>query len=165
MIRIILPLLAFLVISPVHSAVRIEADMAHTETRPFDETANAQADVDAALLRAKANASLVLIVMGANWCHDSTGLADLFATPRFAAMLKERYELVYVDVGAPQMGEGRNLDIAKRFGIKKIKGTPTVMIVSADGELLNKKDAPTWRNAASRNADDVFRAFAEFTAP
>jgi hypothetical protein len=71
---------------------------------------------------------------------------------------------VYVDVGVPQTGRGRNLDIAKRFGIRKVKGTPLVLIVSPDGRLLNsKKDAASWRNAASRSDDEVYRYFAEFT--
>jgi thiol-disulfide isomerase/thioredoxin len=132
---------------------------AHPEASPFDPKANAKAEVDAALSRAKAADKMSLIVMGANWCHDSRALAGWFATPRFAAMLTTRYELVYVDVGY----KDRNLDIARQFGIKSIKGTPTVLIVDGNGKLLNKKDAPTWRNAASRSEDAIFRAFAEFT--
>jgi thiol-disulfide isomerase/thioredoxin len=133
--------------------------ISHPEASPFNPKANAKADVDAALARAKTAGRVTIIVMGANWCHDSRALAGWFATPRFADMLAARYELVYVDVGY----RDRNLDIAKRFGIKKIKGTPTVLIIDGHEKLLNKKDAPTWRNAASRSEDDVYRAFAEFT--
>ncbi len=138
----------------------------HPDARPFDDKANADAELQTALATAgKQDSRLVLVVMGGNWCHDSRALSGWFATPRFAKMLKSRYELVYVDVGIPQMGEGKNLHIPKRFGIKKIKGTPTVMILSADGKLLNGKDAPTWRNAASRKENSIYRHFAEFTAP
>jgi hypothetical protein len=99
-------------------------------------------------------------VMGANWCHDSIGLAGWFETPRFVSMMRDRYELVYVDVGTPQTGHGRNLDIPKRFGIKKVKSTPLVMLVSADGKLLNsKKDAASWRNAGSRSEQEIFDYF------
>jgi hypothetical protein len=131
----------------------------HPEARVFDASANAQGDVYAALARAQARGKNTIIVMGANWCHDSIGLAGWFATPRFAAMMEPKYEIVYVDVGVPQSGQGRNLDIAKRWKAKKIKGTPTVLIVSAQGTLLNKNDAGTWRNAASRSEDDIFRYF------
>jgi thiol-disulfide isomerase/thioredoxin len=133
----------------------------HPEATPFDAKANAQADVDVAIARAKANNRMAIIIMGANWCHDSRALAGWFATPRFADMLASRYELVYVDVGY----KDRNIGIAKRFGLKTIKGTPTVLIVDGEGKLLNKKDAPSWRNAASRSEDSIFRAFAEFTVP
>ena len=124
---------------------------------------NAQNDVEFALSDAKASGKAVVIIMGANWCHDSTGLAGRLNTPRFVDMMRDRYRIVYVDVGKPQIGKGRNLDIAKRLGIKNVKNTPLVMLVSADGIMLNsKKDAASWRNAASRSEEDIFRYFAEF---
>jgi thiol-disulfide isomerase/thioredoxin len=134
---------------------------AHPEASPFNPKATANADVDAALSRAAVKGKYVLIVMGANWCHDSRALAGWFETPRFAGMIAARYELVYVDVGY----KDRNIDIARRFGFKSLKGTPTVLIVDGEGDLLNKKDAPTWRNASTRSEGDIYRAFAEFTAP
>lgn len=138
----------------------------HPEAKPFDEKANANDQVNQALaLAATQEGKMVLVVMGGNWCHDSRALAGWFDTPRFAAMLKQRYELVYIDVGIPQIGQGKNLDIAKRFGIKKIKGTPTVMILTGEGKLLNRKDTPTWRNASMRSEDAIYRFFAGFTAP
>jgi thiol-disulfide isomerase/thioredoxin len=133
----------------------------HPEARPFKAKADARADVEAALSRAKAGDRLAIIVMGANWCHDSRALAGWFATPRFSKMIAARYELVFVDVGY----RDRNLDIAKGFGFKALKGTPTVLIVDGYGKLLNKKDAPSWRNAASRSGEAIYAAFAEFTAP
>lgn len=135
---------------------------AHPQAKLYDATRDARADVSAALARAKASNKRVILVMGANWCHDSKALAGWFESARFKAMLTPLYEIVYIDVGKPQRREGRNIEIAREFGIKKIKGTPTVLILSADGALLNKKDAPTWRNAASRSEDDIFRSFAEF---
>jgi len=134
-------------------------------TVAFDPTADAQRQLESHLDRAKATDRKLLVIMGANWCHDSGALANVIDTPRFAVMIKENYEVLFVDVGVPQTGNGRNLDIAKHFGIKKVKGTPLVMIVSPDGKLLNsKKEAASWRNAASRSEDDIFRYFAEFTS-
>lgn len=146
--------------SPVLPTVNI----AHTEARPFVETADAMRDVDLALAAVVAGDDKVIVIMGANWCHDSRALAGWFAMPRFATMLSGRYQVVYVDVGTPQTGHGRNLDIAKRFGIKKVKGTPLVMVLSADGKLLNgAKDAASWRNAASRGEQAIFGYFDGFT--
>ena len=134
----------------------------HLEAKLYDATRDARADVSAALTRAKASGKRVILVMGANWCHDSKALAGWFESVRFKAMLMPLYEIVYIDVGKPQLREGRNIEIAQGFGIKKIKGTPTVLILSPEGVLLNKKDAPTWRNAASRSEDAIFAYFAEF---
>jgi hypothetical protein len=138
-------------------------EASHIEVRAYDPTALASLDVDSALARAAAANKRVIIVLGANWCHDSIGLAGWFATPRFAAMLSSKYEVVYVDVGVPQTGNGRNLDIAKRFKAKPVKGTPTVLILSPQGKLLNKKDAGSWRNAASRSEQEIFAFFDAFT--
>lgn len=135
---------------------------ANPEAKLYDATRDARADVSAALARAKVSNKRVILVMGANWCHDSKALAGWFESARFKAMLAPLYEIVYIDVGKPQRREGRNIEIAREFGIKKIKGTPTVLILSTEGALLNKDDAPTWRNAASRSEDDIFSSFAEF---
>jgi hypothetical protein len=125
---------------------------------------DAQLDVDRALADAQASGKSVVVIMGANWCHDSVGLAGWLDTPRFMEMMRDRYAIVYVDVGKPQIGKGRNLDIPRRFGIKKVKTTPLLMVVSSDGRLLNsKKDAANWRNAASRSEDDIYRYFSTFT--
>ena len=127
---------------------------------------DAKADVETALADAKVSGKTVVVIMGANWCHDSVGLAGRLAAPRFIDSMRDRYNMVYVDVGTPQTGKGRNLDIAARFGIKKVKSTPVVMLVSADGRLLNsKKDAVSWRNAASRSENAIYRYFAEFAPP
>ncbi len=137
---------------------------AYPEATPYDKMADSTAAVDTALSRAKLSGKRVIIVMGANWCHDSRALAGWFESPRFAAMLKEKYEVVYVDAGMPQMqGQERNQHIIKRFGGKKQKGTPYIMILSTDGKLLNKKDAPTWRNAQSRGEEAVYQYFQQFT--
>lgn len=147
--------------APLSEPVTSKSVPAHPQARVYDEKAIASQDVDAALTRAIASNKRVIIVMGANWCHDSIALAGWFSTPLFAAMLSAKYEIVYVDVGMPQTGNGRNLDIAKRFKAKPIKGTPTVLVLSPQGKLLNKKEAGSWRNAASRSEDDIYHYFAD----
>jgi|CXWL01.1.fsa_nt_gi hypothetical protein len=137
---------------------------AHPEAMPYDPARNAPADVDAALARARTSGKRVILAMGANWCHDSKGLAGWFETPRFKTMLATKYEVVFIDVGTPQTGNGRNIDIVRRFGIRKIKGTPMVLVLSSEGQILNKKDAPSWRNAAGRSEDDIFGYFDAFGA-
>ena len=160
MIRQILAATALLCVSvtlPAQAAKEVETGQ--PEARPFDAKTDAKVNVDAALARAKSGNRMVMIVMGANWCHDSRALAGWLAQPHFAAMVVSRYELVFVDVGM----RDRNVDIARRFGVKSIKGTPTVLLVDGNGRLLNKKDAPKWRNASSRSQQEIYKAFAEFT--
>ena len=158
--RLLLLALTLLAFTPMPAALAESAAVDHPEARPFDQSANATEQVNAALARARISGKRVIVVMGANWCHDSRGLAGWFAQPGFAAMLEPKYEIVYVDVGQ----KDRNIDIARRFGIKSIKGTPTVLVLSTRGKLLNRKSAPKWRDAASREEEDIFAYFDQFSA-
>lgn len=128
----------------------------HPEARSYAVTADPMAQVDSALARAAARETRVLLVLGANWCHDSRALAGWLETPRFAALVAARYELVYVNVGMPQTGDGHNLDLARRFGLEAMPGTPAVLVLRPDGSAVNADSAASWRNAASRSEDAIF---------
>lgn len=126
----------------------------------FDASMDATAAVDAALARSAQRGTLVMIVLGANWCHDSRSFARRIQSKRFAQMMSDWYEVVFVNVGKPQTGDGHNLHIAERFGVRSIEGTPTVLIVDRDSELLNAGSAKSWRNAASRSDNEIFEELA-----
>lgn len=142
--------------------------LAHPEARAYSAEADASADVDATLARAASSGKRVLLVMGANWCHDSRALAGWLETPRVAALTAQAYEVVFVDVGVPQTGEGRNLEIARRFGLTEFPGTPALLVLTPDGGAVNLDTAASWRNAASRSEDAIYAelaALAETPAP
>ena len=155
-----LAIAALLALALAGCAAMSDAGPAHPEATAYAVTPDAMGDVDAALARAAASDKRVLLVMGANWCHDSRALAGWLETPRFAALVSEAYEVVYVDVGVPQTGEGRNLEIAQRFGLGEISGTPALLVLTADGRAVNLDNAASWRNAASRSEDAIFAELA-----
>ncbi len=132
----------------------------HPEARPYAASADASAEVDAALATALRRGTLVMIVLGANWCHDSRAFAGWMETERFKTLIGDWYEVVYVDAGEPQKDKGRNMDIAARFGVTDIEGTPTVLILNNEGTLLNGETAKSWRNAASRSEDAIYEELA-----
>lgn len=129
----------------------------------FDPAADAGAAVDAALIAAQDSGRHVLVIFGGDWCHDSEAIADLFGSDRFAAMLAARYELVWVHV--PYSRDERTIAVARRFGLGDIVGTPTILILTPQGQPTNLEDAPRWRNAASRKPDAIYRHFARAVAP
>lgn len=127
----------------------------HPEASPFDASRDAGADVDAALTQGKSEEKIILVVMGANWCHDSRALAGWFETDKDISMVLDRdFVVAYVDVAQ----KNRNIDIAQRFGIDSIVGTPTVIMVASDGTVLNRDTAVTWRNSASRTKAEIKQA-------
>jgi thioredoxin-related protein len=137
------------------------AHHAENEPRPYDNEADAEIDINQTLLAAQKEGKLGLLVFGANWCHDSRALAGYFEKPRFQTLLRDYYKLAYIDVGQ----KNRNIDLARKFGVDDIVGTPTIFVTNSDGDVLNLGTAPTWRNAASRNEDDVFDYFKGFAHP
>lgn len=143
--------------NPHHKAMHGGGAHGHNapEAKVYDASRNARRDVTHTLARAKAQGKKTIIVMGANWCHDSRILAGRFAQPHFRAMLSPNYEIVYVDAGQ----KDRNLDIAQDFGVATIEGTPTIFVVSPDGRWLNPQTATTWRNAGSRTDQAIYSEF------
>ncbi len=145
--------------TPAHSDD--EAHHAVDEPRPYHAASDAKSELAETLALAKSENMMSLIVMGANWCHDSRGLAAQFEKPRFQTLIKDHYKLLYIDVGE----KNRNIDIAQGFGVDDIVGTPTVFVLSPEGEVLNLDTAPTWRNAASRSEGEIFEYFRGFAHP
>lgn len=148
----------FIEVTTHHRSEIGKAPKADNDPRPFDKDRDASSDVDATLFAARKTNKNAMIVLGANWCHDSRALAGHFEKPRFQTLFDKEYELVYVDTGQ----KDRNIDIAQRFGLESVEGTPTVFIVSPKGDVLNLESAPTWRNTATMEEDDVHRYFRDF---
>jgi len=102
--------------------------------QPYDEAANADAQVAAAFARAQKSHKRVLIDLGGNWCGDCIILANFVKLPEMRRFMEAHYEEVSVDVGR----FNRNLQIPARFGItKKLEGVPALLIVTPDGKLVN----------------------------
>ncbi|WP_234024892.1 thioredoxin family protein [Tsuneonella amylolytica] len=162
--RIAVPLLLALSALPIAGCAT--AGTAPATARPdaklFDPAADAGAQVAAARERSTVSGKPLLLVLGANWCHDSTALAGWLETPRFRQLVADGFELVFVDVGSPQTGEARNQNIARRFGIDRMKSTPALVVVSPQGQVLNARTATTWGNAASRSEDAIYREIASY---
>lgn len=120
---------------------------------------NPMQDVQDGLEAAKASQKLFLLVMGAQWCHDSTALADNFQNVAIASQLDSDYHISFVDVAY-----FKNLsDITQRFGQAHYFATPTVMIINPQTEqIINEKDMHIWGAAASIGLDEYKSYFAAY---
>lgn len=132
---------------------------AHNEPTPYNPKANAANDIAQTLSAAKAENKKAILVFGANWCHDSRALAAHFEKPRFQTLIQDNYKLAYIDVGQ----KDRNIDLAQKFGVESIEGSPTVFITDTEGQVLNSETAPTWRNAASREDEAIWEYFLNYS--
>jgi len=123
---------------------------------PFDENYEAMAVVDAALAEAVTEHKRLLLVLGANWCHDSRALAHHFESEALSDLIETHYVVRYIDVGFRE----QNLPVEHRFGVAAIYATPTVFIIDPASEtLLNRHSTEYWTTAASRPVEDALAYF------
>ena len=128
------------------SLVTVKAGAAETDTdgRLYAPSADPIADVQQAIGRAADSDRLALVVLGANWCHDSRALAARLQRSPLAEVIQQHYELQFVDVG---FYEDRRA-LTQQFGVSNYYATPTVLIIDpASGRLVNDEDRHIWGNA------------------
>ncbi len=136
----LLVLFAMLVALPAMAATAPKPSIASLQQlpvvtlQPYDEAANADAQVAAAFARAQKSHKRVLIDLGGNWCVDCLVLTNFVRLPEMHRFVDAHYEVVLVDVGR----FNRNLQIPARFGItKRLDGVPALLIATPDGKLVN----------------------------
>jgi len=137
--------------------------MSTQDSTPYSyvPSASPYEDVESAQQRALEQNKLLLVVLGAQWCHDSTGLAERFKTKEMNLILRAHYETVFVDVGT--LEDRRN--ITQRFNYPIYYATPTVMIVDPNSSaLLNRTTMDIWGRADSIPLSEYLQYFLRFPA-
>ena len=133
------------------------------QTKWFPEVPNAYAVIQNAVRDANQSGRFAVIVFGADWCHDSRALARALTSPEFVKRFGPSFAVTFIDVGKPQTGKGHNLDVVSDLGVKDLKSTPAMFVISGGGTLLNgTNDALSWRNADSRRPVTIFCWFDRF---
>lgn len=119
---------------PVHLQVHLKSmtELPIVTMHPYDENADADAAMAAALARARKSGKRVFIDFGGNWCGDCVVLANFLELPEVKPVMAAHFEFVSVDVGR----ENKNLQIPAHFGVDLKGGVPTVLIVEPDGKTV-----------------------------
>ena len=100
----------------------------------YPPVAQASSDIDAALKQAAAEKKRVLVDFGGDWCTDCKILDINFKRPENAELLKAKFVVVHVNVGAKGIDE--NFAIAERYGIPLKKGVPALAVLDANGKVI-----------------------------
>ena len=104
----------------------------------YDESADAAADIAAALEAAGKENRRVLIQWGGNWCGWCKKLHELFASDRdIGRKLQYEYDVVYVDIGQWD----KNLEVAEKYGADfKSNGVPYLTVLSPSGDVVTHQE-------------------------
>ena len=114
------------------------------------------ADIDKTMAKAKEENKLALIILGANWCHDSRALASRLFLPEVKSVIDSNYQLLFVDVGYLTHVK----EPITRFGMPVIYATPTVLVVDPETEeRINGQDMHIWRDADKVSVPDTISYF------
>jgi thioredoxin 1 len=109
---------------------------------PYDEGANASAELQRALTAARADRSDVLLVFGANWCPDCREL-DKALNGSSHALIAGHFQVVKIDVGRFD----KNLDLANQYGNPIRMGIPAVVVLTADNRIVYSSKGGELANA------------------
>lgn len=126
---------------------------------PYDESANATAELQRALAAARADRSEVLVVFGANWCPDCREL-DKALNGKSRALIAGRFQVVKVNVG----NFNKNLDLASQYGNPIKKGIPAVVVLSADNNVVYSSKGGELANARRMGDTGIYDFLASHVA-
>ena len=129
--------------------------VAFAATGPYDESADAKAQVREAVAQAKADHRPVLVVFGANWCPDCRALDIAMKNGRNAELIGKEFRVVKVDVGRFD----KNVDVAAAYDVPLKKGIPAVAIVSPDNRALYATKAGELADARGMSEDGLYQFF------
>jgi thioredoxin 1 len=126
---------------------------------PYNEQADAKAEVQRVVAEAKASNKPALLIFGANWCEDCRALDKALKSEKNAALMAQEFRVVKVDVGRFD----RNLDIANMYGdgrnsaIKK--GIPAAVVISPKGEVIYATRAGELADARGMSESGIYDFF------
>lgn len=110
----------------------------------FSPTDNLSLQVEQTIVSAKNQNKKALLVLGAQWCHDSKGLAENFSTPEMQKILIAGYQVLFIDIGYLEKG----FDVVQQFNLPIYYGTPTVMVVDPNSlNIVNRASMQKWLSA------------------
>ena len=129
---------------------------------PHIAAAEAQASVAEVLDKARASDRLAMLVLGANWCHDSVDFANMLAQPELESWIGQHYV-----VGLYNLGYLDDFQTyLAPYGVPVIYGTPTVLVIDPKtNQLLNPEFHYYWRNASQLTAKDARKYFSIYLVP
>jgi thiol:disulfide interchange protein len=120
----------------------------------YPPTANAKADIAAAITQASQQHKNIILAFGGDWCADCLVLDYYLHQPPNAQLLSNNFILVHVDIG--QMDH--NVDIANKYQVPIQKGVPALAVLNSTGTLLYAQQNKEFETLSATN----IRSLTEF---
>ena len=102
------------------------------KTDIYPAGADAAAEINHTLERARIERKRLLLIFGANWCYDCHVLDRALHEGEAGKTVSEGFLIVHIDIGE---GE-KNPELVKAYRIPLNKGVPAVAVLDSEGKLL-----------------------------
>ena len=119
---------------------------------PYDESADAKAELVSAMERSKKENVFLLIEFGANYCPDCRQLAQHFKTEKINSWIEKNVMVLPIDVG---MSHEVNKDIAIRYGNPVRSGIPSLVLLNPSGKMVFSTSKGELARARDINKEDL----------
>lgn len=127
----------------------------------YDEKADANADVAAAIARAKKENKRVLVQWGGNWCGWCIKLHDTCRKDaKLARKLMYEYEVVHVDIG----NFDKHLDLVEKLGASLKQGVPYLTVLDADGKPIVQSETGHFEKDGAHDPAALLEFFTQHEA-
>jgi protein disulfide-isomerase len=125
--------------------------------QPYNEAADAKAEIEQALATAASTQRNVLVIFGANWCEDCRALDASLKGQKNADLLAKEFVVVKVDVG----NFDRNSTITTQYGNPTKKGIPAAVVLAPNNQPLYATRAGELSNARRMSESGVYQFFSK----
>ena len=117
----------------------------------YDDGADAQALLNAALEKARREHKRVIADFGGDWCGDCQVLDIYLHQPRNKALLDKYFVLVHISVGHID----KNLDVPEKMGVNIHRGVPALAVLNAHGKVLFAQKTGEFENMRNMDSSAV----------
>ena len=124
--------------------------------KPYNESADAKAEIKKAILESRTNNLPIILIFGANWCEECRALSTALTSGKDAEKFKREFKIIKVNVG----NFDHNLDITKSYGDPIKGGIPGAAVISSDNRLIyvtKRGELGIARNISEHGLYDFFR--------
>ena len=125
------------------------------DKKPYNEAADAKAEISAALKSAATQNKATLLVFGANWCPDCRVLDIEMRQGELAKLVDAKLNVVKIDTGR----NDKNIDLIAQYGKITKKGIPAVVLLNSVGKVAYQTDGGELADARRMGSEGITQFF------
>ena len=118
----------------------------------YSETANPQADITAALAKARKEHKRVLLDFGGDWCGDCQVLDIYMTQSPNDDLLKKYFVVVHVFVNHEF---SNHVEVGRKYGVPINRGAPSLAVLSSTGKTLYSQQSGEFADMRHMSAQSV----------